>query len=141
MRRFRYSGEWTFKGSWCEAGVASAVVKVRFAFWIASRQTSTREGRSGIPGPGSWPACKGSAKSRNPSALTCSYGNLFSGGAFKDHVKLHFFKGASLEDPAGLFNGGLDAKFMRAIDWREGEKINEAPLKDLIRAAVARNAQ
>ena len=66
-------------------------------------------------------------------------GNVVSAGAFKDHVKLNFFKGASLEDPAGLFNAGLDAKATRAIDFDQGEEINEPPLKELIRAAVSYN--
>lgn len=67
-------------------------------------------------------------------------GNVVAAGAFKDHVKLNFFKGASLEDPDGLLNAGLDAKATRAIDIREGDKLNEAALKALIRAAVALNA-
>jgi hypothetical protein len=60
-------------------------------------------------------------------------------GAFKDHVGMNFFKGASLEDPRRLFNGGLDAKTSRSIQLREGDAINEAALLDLIRAAVALN--
>lgn len=60
-------------------------------------------------------------------------------GAFKDHVKLNFFKGASLEDPNKLFNAGLEAKATRAIDFREGDAINEAHLKELVRAAVEFN--
>jgi hypothetical protein len=64
-------------------------------------------------------------------------GNVVSGGVFKDHVKLNFFKGASLEAPKGLFNAGLDAKATRAIDFSEGDEIDESALKDLIRAAVA----
>jgi hypothetical protein len=66
-------------------------------------------------------------------------GNVVAGGVFKDHVKLNFFKGASLEDPKGLFNAGLDAKATRAIDFSEGEDIDESALKELIRAAVAHN--
>ena len=66
-------------------------------------------------------------------------GNVVAFGAFKDHVKINFFKGASLPDPHGLFNAGLDAKATRAIDLHEGDKINEAALKELIRAAVALN--
>lgn len=66
-------------------------------------------------------------------------GNVVAGGVFKDHVKLNFFKGASLEDPNRLFNAGLDAKATRAIDFSEGDEIKEAALKDLIRAAVAHN--
>lgn len=66
-------------------------------------------------------------------------GNVVAISAFKDHVKLNFFKGASLEDPKGLFNAGLEAKATRAIDIHEGDKIDEPALKDLIRAAVAYN--
>ena len=66
-------------------------------------------------------------------------GNVAAVGAFKDHLKINFFKGASLPDPHGLFNAGLDAKATRAIDLYEGDKINEAALKELIRAAVALN--
>jgi len=67
-------------------------------------------------------------------------GNVVAGGVFKDHVKLNFFKGASLKDPKRLFNAGLDAKATRAIDIIEGQEIDQAALKDLIRAAVAFNA-
>lgn len=67
-------------------------------------------------------------------------GNVVAAGVFKGHVKLNFFKGASLEDPTGLFNAGLEAKATRAIDIQEGEEINESALKDLIRAGVAHNA-
>jgi hypothetical protein len=66
-------------------------------------------------------------------------GNVVAIAAFKDHVKLNFFKGASLEDPQGIFNAGLEAKSTRAIDLSEGDSINEAALKELIRAAVAYN--
>jgi hypothetical protein len=52
---------------------------------------------------------------------------------------LNFFQGASLEDPHKLFNAGLDAKKTRAIDFREGDAVDESALKDLIRAAVAHN--
>jgi hypothetical protein len=69
----------------------------------------------------------------------CYKGNVVAGGVFKDHVKLNFFKGASLPDPNMLFNAGLDAKATRAIDILEGDQINEAALKELIRAAVACN--
>jgi hypothetical protein len=67
-------------------------------------------------------------------------GNVVAAGVFKNHVKLNFFKGASLEDPNGLFNAGLDAKATRAIDIAEGQKIDEAALKDLVQTAVAYNA-
>src|SRR5262249_56379655 len=68
-----------------------------------------------------------------------SKGLVWSAGAFKDHVKLNFFKGASLKDPKRLFNAGLDAKATRAIDFNEGDKIDATALKALIRAAVACN--
>ena len=67
-------------------------------------------------------------------------GNVVAAGVFKDHVKLNFFKGASLQDPKRLFNSGLDAKATRAIDIAEGEQINEGALKDLVRTAIAYNA-
>ena len=66
---------------------------------------------------------------------TCK-GNVVASGVFKDHVKLNFFKGASLPDPKKLFNAGLEAKATRAIDIAENDKVDEAALKDLIRAAV-----
>jgi hypothetical protein len=73
------------------------------------------------------------------TAVWSQKGNVVAAGAFKDHVKLNFFKGASLEDPQGLFNAGLDAKATRAIDFKEGEVFDTSALKDLIRAAVAYN--
>ena len=66
-------------------------------------------------------------------------GNVVAAGAFQDHLKLNFFKGAKLEDPRGLFNAGLDAKATRAIDVFEGDKVDETALRDLVRAAVALN--
>ncbi|MGH8629127.1 MAG: DUF1801 domain-containing protein, partial [Gammaproteobacteria bacterium] len=59
-------------------------------------------------------------------------GNVVAAGAFQDHVKLNFFKGASLSYPKGMFNAGLDAKATRAIDIHEGDKLNEAALKELV---------
>lgn len=67
-------------------------------------------------------------------------GIICTGETYKDVVKLTFAKGAALEDPAGLFNSGLDGNVRRAIDIREGETINEKALKALIRAAVGLNA-
>jgi hypothetical protein len=68
-------------------------------------------------------------------------GIICTGETYKSVVKLTFAKGAALPDPAGLFNSSLDGNVRRAIDIHEGEKINEAALKDLIRAAVALNLQ
>jgi hypothetical protein len=66
-------------------------------------------------------------------------GLICTGETYKKAVKLTFAKGASLDDPAGLFNSSLEGRVRRAIDFREGDKINEKALKSLIRAAVALN--
>jgi hypothetical protein len=66
-------------------------------------------------------------------------GGICTGEAYKSVVKLTFFKGASLDDPSGLFNSSLEGKVRRAIDVREGESLDEQAFKDLIRAAVALN--
>ena len=66
-------------------------------------------------------------------------GIVCTGETYKSVVKMTFAKGASLNDPAGLFNSSLDGNVRRAIDIHEGEKIDEAALKDLICAAVALN--
>lgn len=73
------------------------------------------------------------------TAVWSQKGLVCGASAFKDHVKLNFFKGASLKDSKGLFNTGLDAKATRAIDFSEGDDIDEPALKDFIRAAVAHN--
>jgi hypothetical protein len=64
-------------------------------------------------------------------ALVCGY------GVFAQHVKLNFLQGASLPDPSGLFNNGLDAKRSRSVDVRAGEEPDRAALADLVRQAVA----
>lgn len=66
-------------------------------------------------------------------------GIVCTGETYKNAVKMTFPKGASLKDPSGVFNSSLEGKVRRAIDIREGETVNEAALKDLIRAAVALN--
>ena len=66
-------------------------------------------------------------------------GIVCTGETYKRVVKMTFAKGASLKDPAGLFNSSLDGRVRRAIDLHEGDKVDEAGLKDLIRAAVALN--
>jgi hypothetical protein len=68
-------------------------------------------------------------------------GIVCTGETYKKVVKMTFAKGAALKDPSGLFNSSLDGNVRRAIDIHEGEKINEAALQDLIRAAVALNLQ
>jgi hypothetical protein len=66
-------------------------------------------------------------------------GIICTGETYKNVVKMTFAKGASLEDPAGLFNSSLEGNTRRAIDFHEGDKIDEKALKALIRAAVALN--
>jgi hypothetical protein len=68
-------------------------------------------------------------------------GIVCTGETYKNVVKMTFARGATLEDPSGLFNSSLDGKVRRAIDIHEGEKVDEAALKDLIRAAVALNLE
>src|SRR5215210_7656910 len=79
-------------------------------------------------------------KPTNPGTPVWSHrGGICTGEAYKQVVKLTFFKGASLSDPSGLFNSSLEGKVRRAIDIKEGDEIDEAALKDLIREAVALN--
>ncbi len=66
-------------------------------------------------------------------------GIICTGETYKSAVKMTFAKGASLEDPSGLFNSSLEGNTRRAIDIHEGDKINEKALKALIRAAVTLN--
>ncbi|HYV86743.1 MAG TPA: DUF1801 domain-containing protein [Patescibacteria group bacterium] len=68
-------------------------------------------------------------------------GIVCTGETYKSVVKMTFAKGAALHDPSGLFNSSLDGNVRRAIDIHEGEKVDEAALKNLIRAAVALNLQ
>jgi hypothetical protein len=74
------------------------------------------------------------------TAVWVHTGNILAAGAFKDHVKINFFEGAALDDPSKLFNAGFEANATRAIDFHEGDRINAAALKELVRAAVALNA-
>ena len=79
-------------------------------------------------------------KSTNPGVPVWSHnGIICTGEMYKSVVKLTFMKGASLEDPSGLFNSSLEGNVRRAIDFHEGDKIDEKALKALIRAAVALN--
>ena len=79
-------------------------------------------------------------KATNPGTPVFSHGGIVcTGETYKKVVKLTFAKGAALKDPTGLFNSSLEGNVRRAIDIHEGEKINEAAFKELIRAAVALN--
>jgi hypothetical protein len=66
-------------------------------------------------------------------------GIICTGETYKNVVKMTFAKGASLDDPAGLFNSSLDGRVRRAIDFRQGDEVNEKALKALILAAIALN--
>jgi hypothetical protein len=79
-------------------------------------------------------------KPTNPGTPVWSHGGIVcTGETYKNAVKMTFAKGAALQDPSGLFNSSLDGNVRRAIDIHEGDKVDEAALKDLIRAAVALN--
>ena len=80
------------------------------------------------------------AKPKSPGTPVFSHGGIVcTGETYKSVIKMTFAKGASLKDPSRLFNSSLDGNVRRAIDIHEGEKINEAALKDLIRSAVMLN--
>jgi hypothetical protein len=80
-------------------------------------------------------------KATNPGVPVWSHdGIICTGETYKSVVKLTFFKGASLDDPVGLFNSSLEGNTRRAIDVHEGEEIDEQAFMDLIRAAVSLNA-
>lgn len=82
-------------------------------------------------------------KPTNPSGVPTweHAGILCTGEVYKGYVKLTFAKGASLDDPAGLFNASLEGNVRRAIDIREGEALDEHAFKALVRAAVAANLE
>jgi hypothetical protein len=80
------------------------------------------------------------AKATSPGTPVFSHGGIVcTGETYKNVVKMTFAKGAALPDPSGLFNSSLEGNVRRAIDIHEGDKIDEAALKALIRAAVALN--
>jgi len=82
------------------------------------------------------------AKATSPGTPVWSHdGGICTGETYKNVVKLTFFKGASLDDPAGLFNSSLEGKVRRAIDIKEDDEIDAEALKNLIREAVALNAR
>jgi hypothetical protein len=81
-------------------------------------------------------------KPSNPGTPVWSHGGIVcTGETYKNVVKMTFARGAELKDPSGLFNSSLEGNVRRAIDIHEGDKVDEAALKDLIRAAVALNLE
>ena len=88
-----------------------------------------------------WSRNGSGGKATNPGAPVWSHdGIIYSGETYKSVVKLTFFKGASVEDPSGLFNSSLEGKTRRAIDVHEGDDVDEQAFVALIRAAVSLNA-
>jgi hypothetical protein len=82
------------------------------------------------------------AKATSPGVPVFSHGGIIcTGETYKSVVKMTFAKGAALKDPKRLFNSSLEGNVRRAIDIHEGDKVDEAALKDLIRAAVALNLE
>ena len=80
------------------------------------------------------------AKATSPGTPVWSHsGDICTGETYKSVVKLTFFKGAALADPAGLFNSSLEGKVRRAIDIKEGDELDEGALADLVRQAVSLN--
>ena len=80
-------------------------------------------------------------KASSPGTPVWSHdGGVCTGESYKQVVKLTFFRGASLPDPQKMFNSSLEGNTRRAIDIREGEKLNEAAFKELVRSAVAANS-
>jgi hypothetical protein len=120
---------------------ASAVIDARIrelGDWrgkmLAKARTLIREADPEIVEEWKW------AKATSPGTPVFSHaGIVCTGETYKNVVKMTFAKGAALKDPKGLFNSSLDGNVRRAIDIHEGETINEAALKDLIRAAVVLN--
>ena len=81
-------------------------------------------------------------RATSPGTPVFSHGGIVcTGETYKNVVKMTFAKGAALKDPSGLFNSSLDGNVRRAIDIHEGDKVDEAALKDLVRAAVALNLE
>ena len=81
-------------------------------------------------------------KASSPGTPVWSHdGGICTGETYKQVVKLTFFRGASIEDPKTLFNSSLEGSTRRAIDLREGERIDDAAFKQLVRAAVAANVE
>jgi len=80
------------------------------------------------------------AKATSPGVPVWSHdGIICTGETYKEHVKMTFAKGTSLEDPSGLFNSSLEGNVRRAIDFHEGDRIDEEALKALVRSAVELN--
>ena len=122
---------------------ASALIDARIkelADWrgdtLAKVRAIVRQADPGIVEEWKW------VKPTHPGTPVWSHGGIVcTGETYKKVVKMTFHKGAALEDPAGLFNSSLDGNVRRAIDIHEGDTVDEAALKHLIRSAVAHNLE
>jgi len=121
--KWRGTPVWSCKGQICTGETYKQVVKMTFAKG-ASLADPTGLFNSSLDG--------------NVSVWSCK-GQICTGETYKQVVKMTFAKGASLADPTGLFNSSLDGNVRRAIDFHEGDTLDEAALKSLIRAAVELN--
>src|SRR5438128_1464927 len=101
--------------------------------------TLSRPIGTGLPGSFLRPNCLRPAQPRCGVPVWSHAGIICTGETYKNVVKMTFARGASLQDPSGLFNSSLEGNTRRAIDFHEGDKIDEKALKALIRAAVALN--
>ena len=135
----RSTGAPTATCAWCRAHEAAPGVAVMTTDWRESLVSTIRslvlEADAGVTEEAKW------RKASNPDGVpTFSVDGLIcTVETYKDKVKVTFAKGASLDDPAGLFNASLEGGTRRAIDIREGDAIDEAALQALVRAAVALN--
>lgn len=111
-----------------EAADWRAVTLARFRRWIVQADPEAVEERKWV-------------KPSNPDGVPVwsHHGIVCTGEVYKDHVKLTFARGASLEDPSHLFNASLEGNQRRAIDVHEGDKVDERAFKALVREAVALN--
>jgi hypothetical protein len=129
------------EGAMEEPGSASEAIDARIAElddWrgetLARVRALIREADTDVVEEWKW------KKATNPGTPVWSHdGIICTGETYKSVVKMTFAKGASLEDPSGLFNSSLDGNVRRAIDIREGDELDEQALKQLIRSAVALN--
>jgi hypothetical protein len=126
---------------WYDSGVASEQIdaKIReLQDWrgemLARIRTLVKDADPDVVEEWKW------AKATSPGVPVWSHdGIICTGETYKSVVKMTFAKGASLDDPSGLFNSSLEGNVRRAIDFREGDEIDEEALKALVRAAVALN--
>ncbi|GAB6898765.1 DUF1801 domain-containing protein [Kineosporia succinea] len=110
----------------------------QLADWRGARLAALRAVITGVD-PQITEEWKWVKKTSPGTAVWAHGGGICTGEIYKSVVKLTFFKGASLADPSGLFNAGLEGKVRRAIDYAEPDQVDEQALADLVREAIALN--